>query len=91
MTVFEGGSKARTIDFHAGDVGYIEKALPHYIENTGKGDLAFLEIFKSDRYQDISLLQWVSHLPPELVEAHLGIDRKLIESLPKEKQVIVPG
>jgi oxalate decarboxylase len=91
MTVFEGGSKARTIDFHPGDVGYIEKALPHYVENTGKNDLEFLEIFKSDRYQDISLAQWISHLPPELVEAHLRIDRKLIESVPKEKPSIVPA
>ena len=91
MTVFEGGSKARTIDFHPGDVGYIQKALPHYIENTGDTDLEFLELFKSDHYEDISLTQWISHLPPELVEAHLRIDRKLIESIPKEKQVIVPA
>lgn len=91
MTVFAGSSKARTTDFHAGDVGYIKKALPHYIENTGKTDLEFLEIFKSDRYQDISLAQWISHLPPTLVAAHLRIDPELIASVPKEKQVIVPA
>jgi oxalate decarboxylase len=88
-TVFEGDSKARTIDFHEGDVGYIKKALPHYVENSGDGDLEFLEVFRSDRFHDISLAQWISHLPPQLVEAHLRIDRKLLESIPKEKQVIV--
>jgi oxalate decarboxylase len=91
MTVFEGGHKARTADLHAGDVGYIQQSRPHYIENTSDTDLEFLEIFKSDRFQDISLAQWISHLPPELVEAHLHIDRRFIQSTPKEKQVIVPA
>ena len=34
MTVFQGNGEARTMDFKAGDVGYIEQTLPHYIENT---------------------------------------------------------
>ena len=91
MTVFTGGGKARTIDFRAGDVGYIQQSLPHYIENTGDEDMEFLEIFKSDRYEDISLLQWISHLPPELVDAHLHMGLRTIEAIPKEKMVIVPA
>lgn len=90
MTVFTGGGKARTTDFHAGDVGYIQRSLPHYIENTGDGELEFLELFKSDRYEDISLAEWISHLPPELVAAHLKIDEDLIAKVPKEEKVIVP-
>ncbi|HEY2586038.1 MAG TPA: cupin domain-containing protein [Tepidisphaeraceae bacterium] len=90
MTVFIGGGKARTIDFHAGDVGYIQQSLPHYIENTGDGELEFMEIFRSDRYEDISLAGWISHLPPELVAAHLKIDESLIAKVPKEEMVIVP-
>jgi oxalate decarboxylase len=35
MTVFFNGSKARTADFNAGDVGVVPKTLGHYIENTG--------------------------------------------------------
>lgn len=34
MTVFAGGGRARTLDFETGDVGYVLKTLPHYIENT---------------------------------------------------------
>jgi oxalate decarboxylase len=90
MTVFTGGGKARTMDFQEGDVGYIQQSLPHYIENTGDTDLEFLEIFKSDIYQDISLGQWISHLPTELVEAHLHLGREVIESVPKEKAGILP-
>ena len=49
MTVFATGGRARTMDFETGDVGYIQKTLPHYIENTGTTDLKFLEMFKSQR------------------------------------------
>src|SRR5580692_604078 len=50
MTVFITGGRARTMDFETGDVGYIQKTLPHYIENTGTTDLKFLEMFKSPYY-----------------------------------------
>jgi oxalate decarboxylase len=39
MTVFATGGRARTMDFQAGDVGYVQKTLPHYVENTGSDDL----------------------------------------------------
>src|SRR6267143_596040 len=41
MTVVSTGNRARTMDFQAGDVGYVEKTLLHYIENTGDTDLIF--------------------------------------------------
>jgi oxalate decarboxylase len=52
MTVFSAGGHARTMDFHAGDVGYIDQSLPHYIENIGDTDLLFLEVFPTPEYQD---------------------------------------
>jgi|SRR5579884_3825072 len=91
MTVFTGGAKARTMDFQAGDVGYVEVNRPHYIENTGDGDLEFLEMFRSDHYEDMSLAQWISHLPRQLVEAHVHLDRRMLEAVPQAKRVIVPG
>jgi len=33
MTIFACGGRARTLDFETGDVGYVLKTLPHYIEN----------------------------------------------------------
>jgi oxalate decarboxylase/phosphoglucose isomerase-like protein (cupin superfamily) len=30
----------------------------HYVQNTGDTVLRFLEIFKSDRFEDVSLNQW---------------------------------
>src|SRR4051812_13180516 len=89
MTVVATGNKARTMDFQEGDVGYVEKTLLHYVENTGNTDLVFLEMFRSSSYQDFSLSEWLSHTPPELVMAHLNIDKATLNALPKEELVIV--
>jgi oxalate decarboxylase len=91
MTVVATGNRARTLDFQAGDVGYVEKSLLHYIENTGDTNLVFLEMFKSSHYQDLSLSEWLTHTPPELVMAHLHIDKATLDALPKEEVVIVPA
>jgi oxalate decarboxylase len=90
MTVVDTGNKARTVDFQAGDVGYVEKTLLHYIENTGETDLVFLEMFKSSLYQDLSFSEWLTHTPPELVMAHLNIDRATLDAIPRGKGVVIP-
>jgi len=91
MTVVATGNRARTMDFQAGDVGYVEKTLLHYIENTGDTDLIFLEMFKSSFYQDLSLSEWLAHTPPELVMAHLRIDKATFDAIPKDEVVVMPG
>jgi oxalate decarboxylase len=90
MTVVATGNKARTMDFQEGDVGYVEKTLLHYVENTGDTDLVFLEIFKSDRYADFSFSEWLAHTPPELVMAHLRIDKATFDAIPKNGAVMMP-
>ena len=91
MTVVATGNKARTMDFQAGDVGYVEKTLLHYIQNTGDTDLVFLEMFKSSYYQDLSLSVWLAHTPPELVMAHLNIDKATYDAIPKTEAVVMPA
>ena len=90
MTVFATGGRARTMDFQAGDVGYVQKTLPHYIENTGDTDLQFLEMFRSSFYQDLALTEWLAHTPPELVMAHLNIDKATLAALPKNEIPVIP-
>jgi oxalate decarboxylase len=90
MTVFGAEQKARTFDYRAGDVGYVPFAMGHYIENTGSSPLRFFEIFKSDRYADVSLNQWLALTPRTLVTAHLKLDAEAIASLPAQKRPIVP-
>jgi oxalate decarboxylase len=90
MTVFATGGRARTMDFQAGDVGYVQKTLPHYVENTGDTDLKFLEMFRSSYYQDLALSEWLAHTPRELVAAHLNIDKATLDAIPKDEVVILP-
>jgi oxalate decarboxylase len=89
MTVFASGSKARTFDYQAGDVGYVPFAMGHYVENTGSGPLQFLEMFRSDRFADVSLNQWMALTPPELVRAHLHLDDRMMGALHADKRPVV--
>lgn len=89
LTVFAAVGHARTMDFVAGDVGYIPKSMGHYIENTGKTELRFLETFKSSYYASIGLSSWMGLIPPELVQAHTNMSMEAIRSLPRVQQVIV--
>ena len=91
MTVFATGGRARTLDFETGDVGYVQKTLPHYIENTGNTDLKFLEMFRSSYFQDLSVSEWLTHTPPELVMAHLNIDRRTLNSIREQAIPVVTG
>jgi oxalate decarboxylase len=91
MTVVDTGNKARTMDFQEGDVGYVQKTLLHYVENTGDSDLVFLEMFgKVNRFQDLSFSEWLAHTPPEAVMAHLHIDKATFDALPKDGGVVMP-
>jgi oxalate decarboxylase len=90
MTVFSAGTHARTMDFHPGDVGYIDQSQPHYIENTGDTDLVFLEVFPTSEYQDISLGEWLAHTPSRLVEEHLGTGEEFLAKIARKEVVIAP-
>jgi oxalate decarboxylase len=85
MTVFFPTDNARTVDFHANDVGYVPSNAGHYIENTGNTDIVFLEMFASEILQDVSLNQWLRRVPAEIVQAHLGFDKASLEQIPAEK------
>ncbi|HEY4032776.1 MAG TPA: oxalate decarboxylase family bicupin [Ktedonobacteraceae bacterium] len=89
MTVFASEGKARTFDYQAGDVGYVPLAMGHYVENTGNTPLRFLEMFKSNRYADISLNQWMALTPPELVQAHLNLNKTVMRALSKQKKPVI--
>ena len=91
MGVFASSGRSRTFDYQAGDVGYVPFAMGHYVQNTGDEPLRFLEMFRSDRFADISLNQWMALVPPELVKAHLNLDDATIGALKKDKPVLVPG
>ncbi len=90
MTVFDSGSKVRTMDFQEGDVGYIQISRPHCIENTGDEDLLFLEVFPIGTYSDISPAEWLAHTPTWLVEEHLHTGEEFLKDIPQKEAVIFP-
>ena len=89
MTVFASGGAAQTFDYQAGDVGYIPRAMPHYVENTGTTTLRFLEMFGSPKFEDVPLAQWLAFTPHELVRAHLRIDESVLAKIPPRKMPVV--
>ena len=89
MNIFAAGNRSRTMDFQAGDVGYVPITEGHYLENTGDEDFVFLEIFKSAFYADLSFNEWITHTPEELVKSHLRIDQATYDAVRKNKEVVL--
>lgn len=90
MTVVTTEAKARTMDFHANDVGFVPSMAGHCIENTGTEDLVFLEMFKAPRYVDISLNQWIARMPDKMAEAHLKLSAATIRQAPQGDYDVLP-
>ena len=90
MTVFTSDG-ARTMDFNANDVGFVPAVAGHYIENTGDTDLVFLEMLKANEFMDVSLNNWIRHLPPEMVTSHLNLDESAIKKIPAENMGVIPA
>jgi oxalate decarboxylase len=47
-------------------------------------------VFRTDRYEEVSLANWLAHVPPSLVAAHLNIDEATLATFPREAQGITP-
>ncbi|CAO1624428.1 unnamed protein product [Parajaminaea phylloscopi] len=83
ITVWAGNNNARTFNFEAGDVAVIPKVQGHYIEALGDEPVKYLELFKTSEYQDTSLSNWLSLMPPHVVQNHLGFSDATMKKLEK--------
>ncbi len=90
MTVYASPGRGRTTDFNANDVGFVPALAGHSIENTGETDLVFLEILRAEQFLDFSLNNWLRHLPPEMVAAHLNLSQDAIAAIPAQKLIAIP-
>ena len=90
MTVFNAGPEANTANFHPGDIGYVKKGLGHYVENTGSTDLVFLALFRSPRYEEVVLSDWLAHTPPDMVAATFNLDPAVVAQFPKGAPAVMP-
>jgi oxalate decarboxylase len=91
MTVFNTGPNALTMDFTAGDIGYVKRNFGHYVENTGDTDLQFIGVFRAPRYEEVSLSNWLVHTPAALVAQHLNVDLATIAKWPRNSRGVMPG
>jgi oxalate decarboxylase len=48
-------------------------------------------MFKSSYFADLSLDTWMALTPPELLQAHLKLDRQVMDGLRKNKAPVVPA
>lgn len=90
-TVFNAGPAAITADFHAGDIGYVKKGYGHFVENTGTTDLVFVEVFRADRFEEVSLADWLAHSPPDMVAQTLNLDPAYVAQFPRSRRDVVPA
>jgi oxalate decarboxylase len=91
VTVFNTGPAAITANFHSGDIGYVKKALGHYVENTGNTDLVYMEVFRADRFQEVTLSDWLAHSPIDMVAETLNLDPSVITQFPRNRPDLVPA
>ncbi|KAI0076203.1 oxalate decarboxylase [Panus rudis PR-1116 ss-1] len=89
MTLFAADSNARTFDYQPGDIGYVPAPYGHYIENVGNTTLHYLEIYKTDRFQDVSLNTWLALTPSHIVKAHLNVSDDTIAHFSKQDPIVV--
>jgi oxalate decarboxylase len=82
MTVFNTGPEALTMDFAAGDIGYVKRNLGHYVESVGDTEPQLPGVFHAPRYEEFSLSDWLTHTPPKLVAQHLNVDEATIAQWP---------
>jgi oxalate decarboxylase len=85
MTVFADTGASRTFDYRAGDVGYASVGYGHYIQNTGNETVWFLETFKSDRFESVSLSQMMAVTPQQLIASNLHVGPEFLKTLSMSK------
>ena len=91
MGVFNTGPNVMTMDFNPGDIGYVPRNFGHYVENIGDTDLQFFAVFRTPQYQEVSLSDWLSHSPPQMVAEHLNVDPAMVPHWPGSDVFIMPG
>jgi hypothetical protein len=50
----------------------------------------YMEVFRADRFEVVSLSDWLAHSPIDMVAETLNLDRSVIAQFPKNRPDIVP-
>ncbi len=68
-----------------------QKGAWHYVENTGNTDLVYMEVFRADRFEEVTLSDWLAHSPIDMVAETLNLDPSVIAQFPKNRPDLVPA
>jgi len=52
--------------------------------------LQFFAVFRTSKFEEVSLSDWLTHSPPEMVVEHLNIDPATLASWPGLNAGIMP-
>jgi oxalate decarboxylase len=90
MGVFNTGPNVVTMDFNPGDIGYAPRNYGHYVQNVGDTDLQFFAVFRTAKFEEFSLSQWLKHSPAEMVAEHLNVDPSIVPHWPGLQAGVMP-
>ncbi|QNK63535.1 cupin domain-containing protein [Pedobacter sp. PAMC26386] len=88
ISIFGSHGRVKTMAYKKGMVSFIKQGYGHYIENTGTETLKLIILFNAGEYQEISLNDWLSSNPAQLLEDHFGITPAQTSTLSKHKKGI---
>ncbi|WP_122050624.1 cupin domain-containing protein [Asaia bogorensis] len=81
LTRFPKGGGQHSTALRPGMMAHIPRGEGHLISNEDGRAIRMLEIFPSDHYHDLSLLQWLEASSVEDIAAHLGVDIEVVADL----------
>jgi len=90
MGVFNTGPNMVTMDFNPGDIGYAPRNYGHYVQNVGDTDLQFFAVFRTAKFEEFSLSEWLKHSPAQMVAEHLNVDPAMVPHWPGLHAAIMP-
>jgi oxalate decarboxylase len=79
-----------TMEFNPGDIGYAPRNYGHYVQNIGDTDLEFFAVFRTAKFEEFSLSEWLRHSPAQMVAEHLNVDPTAVPHWPGLHAAIMP-
>jgi len=88
VSIFGSHGRVKTMAYSKGMIAFIKQGYGHYIENTGTETLKLIVLFNSPVYQELSLNDWMTSNPPQLIADHFGMTLEQANSLINHKNGI---
>jgi oxalate decarboxylase len=91
---FDPHNHSEVVDFAAGDVWYFPRGYGHSIQGIGREDCRFILVFDNGHFSEFgtfSISDWLSHMPPGVLQKTLGVPAQRFANFPKNEVYISKG